>query len=143
MPKQILEKIISKSIKANPDIIGHKLHNNPMAYNRTHCDFEYFDRKGNVYFLECKETKTGRFEFSRFTQLNSLLYYNNFANYMKGYLVLMFRHKPLRESKIYKIPVRLMSAYILRSKKRSINERECDLNFKNFELSFYGKLVYL
>lgn len=77
MPKQILEGIFLKSAKAEGLWIQ-KFYN--VHITRTPADFIVCTNKGH-YLVECKETKDGRYAFSRTTQEDQLIdfYERNFA----------------------------------------------------------------
>jgi len=107
--KQKLEGLFSLSLKNTPKLLYHKLHNNPLSHQSTHADFEVFNSKGDVFFIEAKEVQLkngkGSFPFSRLTQRQALIHYDSFSEYTNSCLLLLFRGNTMANSFTYLIPI--------------------------------------
>lgn len=136
---QKLEGVLRESLKKYPEFLFHKVQVNTLAHCRTHCDFEVFTKHGDIFFIECKESKmnvkgSGSFPFSRLTQRDLLLKYENFSGFMYSYVCLLFRAKLLKNSKCYMIPIEKMIALEQNIGKKSFNVFDAEEHFSMYEL---------
>jgi len=142
--KQILEGLFSQSIKKYPNLLGHKLHNNPLAHQTTHADFEVLNKNGNIYFVEAKESKLndkgyGSFAFKRLTQRNSLIFYSNFSNYTFSFILLFFRSNTMEKSRCFAIPIEKWCEFEQVIGKKSANIHDINENFADYILEYSNK----
>jgi len=139
--KQKLERLFSEQLRKS-NFLYHKLHNNPLAHQTTHADFEVFTKSKNVYFIEAKEIQLkngkGIFPFSRLTQRNKLIYYNNFFGHTYSYLLLMFRDSTMVKSHIFLIPINTWVNFENNIKKKSANLNDILNSFGAYELSIFN-----
>lgn len=139
MKKQKLEKILKKSITNNLNLLGFKLHNNPLAHQTTPADFIIHTKSNKVYYVECKECKRKsdgsiRFDFNRLTQETDLEILNSFNEIISCYVCISLQEKTFKKSKYYLIPFseykKIKESFI----KNSLNEKDMIEYFKEFEL---------
>ena len=137
--KQIAESLFSSAIKNTKGIIGHKLHNNPLAHQTTHCDFEIFNKYGDVFMIEVKEvnltSKSKTFIFSRVTQKNALLYYSNFSLKIKSFVLLYFRNRLKEDSYWFLIDIKKWVSFTTSFHKKSAYLNEMLDHFKPFNIN--------
>ena len=136
---QRLEKDFSKSFHNNIKLMGHKLQVNQMAHHETHSDYELFNKKGYIFFIEAKECKVsekgyGVFAFDRLTQEGKLLDYHQFAHNMYSYLLISFRKKRLKDSYTFLIPITKYISFKNSIGKKSGNLNDFMNNFSQFRL---------
>ena len=101
MPKQHLEHIVSKWLTDNKYWYL-KLQVIPLAHKTMPADFIVLTNNGK-YLIECKEVKCdekgfGRFDLSRLSQLNDLLYFNNMYKDTEAYVFILFWNNRLDKS---------------------------------------------
>jgi len=139
--KQKLETLFSLSLKNTPGLLYHKLQVNQLAHQTMHCDFEVFNKKGDVFFVEAKEVQLdnkgyGSFPFSRLTQRQALLFYSKFSDFTQSYLLLFFRGTTMKNSLIYMIPIEEWVLFEDYSTKKSANNTDIEKHFSHHKLSF-------
>lgn len=147
MTKNKLEKLFSKSIKADSRFWGMKLHNNPLAHQNTPADFilsydEWDDDELHHYTVlaECKEVTCkegkGRLVHKRLKQLHDLLsFQNKFAASHRSFFVVSFNEERWANSDVYIIPIFEMNEALKNSTKVSFNREEMKELFSKFTVS--------
>ena len=150
MSKQILEGIFLKSAKAEGLWIQ-KFYN--VHITRTPSDFIVCTNKGH-YLVECKETRDGRYAFSRTTQEDQLIdfdSYNNHSNHNKSscdccggvsfgsYICILFRQRMLKNSCCFLIPYNEFQIFIAQHDKKSCNVEDLAAYFGT-KYMLYNKL---
>ena len=146
--KQKLEGLFSSSLKQYSTLLSHKLHNNPLAHQSTHADFEVFNKRGFVFFIEAKEVQLnnngyGSFPFSRLTQRNSLLFYNKFSAFTHSFLLLMFRGNTMANSHTYFIPIERWVNFEQFIGKKSANNTDVFESFGDCLVDYNGSFFVL
>lgn len=144
---QRLEKDFSKSFHNNSNLIGHKLQVNIMAHHDTHSDYELFNKKGKVFFIEAKECKVsdkgyGVFAFDRLTQESKLIKYHRFAPNMYSFVLISFRKKMLKNSFCFLIPMCRYMAFKNQIGKKSGNLKDFINNFTQYQLEVIKGSMY-
>jgi len=144
--KQKLEGYLSKSLNSVNNLFHLKLHNNPLAHQKTLCDYLIFNKHNIIFAVECKQVTCkfgkGAFSFDRLTQKDLLLFFDNFAGNMKSYLCLLFYDDNISNSETYFIPIDVFYSKISELNKKSINRDECKKIFGIYEI-FYKKVFDL
>ncbi len=134
MPKQHLEGILTRSLK-HINVWYLKLQVNPMAHTTMPADYIVLTNSFN-YLIECKETKTNRFDFKRLTQCGGLINFMIKGDKFKSYVMIMFWKGSVKKSSCFLIP---MEAYIFIEReicKKSINLNDCNKYFSQFKVNY-------
>lgn len=128
MPKQRLEGILSRSLKARNDLWYLKLQSNKLSHQSMPADFIVLPKGSPVrYLVECKETIKNRFNFDRLTQLDSLNMFNKYSDYNFSMVLLMFWKGRLKQSKVYMIGIVYLNEIIQKNKYKSLSIDECEM----------------
>lgn len=128
MPKQRLEGILSRSLKARNDVWYLKLQSNKLSHQSMPADFIVLPKDSPVrYLVECKETIKNRFNFDRLTQLDSLNMFNKYSDYNFSMVLLMFWKGRLKQSKVYMIGITYLNEIIQKNKYKSLSISECEM----------------
>lgn len=156
MVRNKLEKLFSKSLKADDELWGMKLHNNMLAHQTTPADYiiSYQDLAGlTLHLVECKlvtckelaqKNSKGRFAFKRFKQAHDLTQFaNKFPLYHEGWLCLGFFDKRWNNSEVYLIPIHYIIKHIADSSSVSISREKAKEEFKQFKMLFLSNPVLL
>ncbi len=133
MTKQHLESYLSRSLKQYNDLWYLKLQVMPLAHTQTPADYIVLS-KDNKYLVECKECKNDIFSFDRLTQEHELSVFQSKFKSNRSYLLLMFWKERLNKSSIYLIPINAYLRHKSRTKKRSINLKECQDQFMIYKV---------
>jgi len=127
MPKQRLEGILSKSLKARNDCWYLKLQSNKLSHQAMPADFILLLNNYKFrYLIECKETVKNRFVFSRLTQLDSLNMFDRASAYNSSWVMLLFWKGRLKKSKTYMINITYFNEIMKKNKYKSLSIEECE-----------------
>lgn len=125
---QKLEGVLSKSLREVKNLYYHKLHNNPLAHQKTPADFIVHNKKGTTIYIECKECKLkdgkGSFAFSRLTQEQDLEIIENFSNSTISAVMILFRDKTLKKSSCFIIQYKTYKMFKKLIPKKSANIKD-------------------
>lgn len=146
MPKQKLEGYLSKSLKLHSDLFGYKLHNNPLAHQRTPADFVIHNRNGKTIYIECKECKIiadkGAFAFHRLTQEENLYMLDSFSGFICCYVMILFKQARFQNSVCFLVPFSEYIAFKHCFTKKSANINDFKVYLKQYILEPQKGSVY-
>ena len=136
MAKQILESIFQKSLNQyKHKWYFEKLQVNRFAHCKTSADYNVFTPQYR-YKVECKETDIRKenksFPFSRLTQKDELIYFENHQINNFSRVLLSFRRKFIRDSEFFLVPIKIFVDL-----ERSINKKSVNLIDLNNKVSQY------
>jgi len=134
MPKQHLESILSQTLR-HYDYWYLKLQVNPLAHTCMPADYIVLTTE-KKYLIECKETKSKRFDYSRLTQERGLLKFETYGNTFHSYLLLCFWKTTKKNSTYYLIPMKAYSELKLTIGKKSFNHKDAKKYFKKYTVTF-------
>ncbi len=136
---QITEKVFRKSLNQYKEVFWFiKLQVLPMSFTKSPADFIVLSRE-NKYLVECKEVDCRRvvraFEFKRLSQAGLMIRFEELHLNNKAYLLLMFRKRLLKNSKVFMIPIDKYVEFTKTIGKKSGNMQDfCD-NFEEYRIS--------
>jgi len=153
--KNKLEKMFSKSLKAEDAFWGMKLHNNPLAHQNTPADYiltyEYqknYEMHLKTILVECKQVTCddygrGRLTHKRLKQMHDMLSFENKFNNHKAFWCIAFYNSRWDKSDIYLIPVRVMYGAIQAHSMVSFNRIDFDRIFADYRVFINGGVIPL
>jgi hypothetical protein len=110
-----------------------KLYNHPVTHQRTPGDFLILTNS-NHYLVECKQCNNDRFEFSRLTQLNDLIKFEESLVNNYAYVLVMFYTGRLNTSSIFMLDLGYLSGFIKHSKKKSITKKIAEVIWDKYKV---------
>ena len=120
-----------------------KLQTYPGSFTRNPADYIVLAGRKR-HLLECKESKSGRFEFSRLTQEEDLIKFDKADDLNYSKLVLLFWNKTFKKSHLFVIDINTYMGIKRRSKKKSMNCKELlewgFISIKNLDEYFIERL---
>ena len=145
MVKNTLEKLFSKTLKANYSIWGMKLHNNPLTHQTTPADYIVNTKSEKKYdvcekytcnLIECKQVTCqngkGRLAFKRLKQMHDLLSFQQvYPTFHRSYFCIAFYDNGWNNSDIYLIPVKEMEHFVTNHSMKSANREMMRIYFKD------------
>ena len=142
MTKNKLEKAFSKSLQADTDLWGMKLHNNMLAHQITPADYiiSYNKRLFSLFLhlVECKQVTCkmgkGRFAFKRLHQRYDLENFENHNPYHHSWVCLAYWDGRWSNSEVYLIPINAMASVIDSSTNMSMNRIDAKLLWEDFRI---------
>jgi len=141
--KNKLEKLFSKSLKADNTIWGMKLHNNPLSHQNTPADYILSYENGDIplklTLVECKQVTCkngkGRLAFKRLKQMHDLIAFENYTPSHNSYFCIAYYDKRWDKSEVYIIPVRIMKELIDNHNYVSLNREDALTKLKHFKIN--------
>ena len=124
MTKNKLEKKFSESLKADTELWGMKLHNNPLSHQNTPADYiiDYFKQDLSadslqLHLVECKqvtldEEGKGRLAFKRLKQMNDLIIFGEIRQAHHSWFCIAYKEKLWANSDIYIVPAKTMRSIV-------------------------------
>ena len=120
MTKNKLEKKFSESLKADTELWGMKLHNNPLSHQNTPGDY-IIDFEGlnslKLHLVECKqvtldEEGKGRLAFKRLKQTHDLIIFDEIRQEHHSWFCIAYKEKLWANSDIYIVPAKAMKTIV-------------------------------
>jgi len=133
MTKQILESHFVDVIRNNDNLLYQKLYHIMGKYTTVPGDYYVFTDNYR-YLIECKECRTKSFVFSRFSQRNDLIKFNDKFSHHISYILLCFWLGRRIKSKYYLIPIHDMCFFIDNIGKKSANMKDFDKYLYMYEI---------
>jgi len=155
--KNKLEKTYSKSLKADEDFWGMKLHNNMLAHQTTPADyiqsyeredFSINNKKRLILLLvECKQVTCkdgkGRLAFKRLKQMHDLLAFYKKSAYHRSYFCLGYHDGGWTKGEIYLVPAFELQEIINKHSKVSLNRDEAKIILSSYRADFDKQIIDL
>ena len=137
--KQHLEGLLSKTLQVmekNDNIVWYlKLQIMPLAHKPNPADYIVLSHYRAI-LIECKETTSNTFVFSRLTQLNDMLYFSSKGNKFKSYLLMCFWDGKYNNSLYYYIPIEIFQMEMTKTNKKSFNKNDFERLFGQYILTY-------
>jgi hypothetical protein len=134
MTQQHLEGILTKSLK-NIGVWHLKLQTNPLAHKDNPADYIVLTNNYN-YLIECKESKSNRFDFDRLTQEKHLVEFQTYGDRFLSFVMILFWNNRALNSTCFMIPINMYLEAKKTIGKKSINLDDCLRIFPNQTVKF-------